>query len=93
MYSYLILIIFERFIWPIDGTLTGIFTEGQSGPGNEGGFHSPLIFRTGTSMMKFNILSKTPLWGNVMINKISKGIIISVFDSHWELYTFDFVLS
>ena len=42
-YSYLILIIFNRSIWPINSTLTCTTTSGQSEPisnGKEGVFHS-----------------------------------------------------
>ena len=39
-------------IWPIDGTVTGTTTLGQSGPGsnsNEGVFHIPQSSKMGTS--------------------------------------------
>ena len=39
------------FIWPIDGTLTGTTTLGQSGPksnGNEGVLQLPQSSKTGT---------------------------------------------
>ena len=34
--KYLILIILNRFIWPIDGTLTCTITQGRSGSGSNG---------------------------------------------------------
>ena len=39
----------DSSIWPIDGTLTGMATLGQSGPegnGNEGALHTSQIFRS-----------------------------------------------
>ena len=41
-------------IWPIDETLSGATTPGQSGPesyGNEGTLHIPQSFRVGTSSL------------------------------------------
>ena len=41
-----------QFYWPIDGTLTGTTTPGQSGPGsncNEGVFYIPQSSRIGAS--------------------------------------------
>ena len=41
----------NKFIWPIDGTLTGITTSGQSGAESNGHkevLHSPQISRTET---------------------------------------------
>ena len=50
---------FKTSIWPIDGTLTGITTPGQSGPENDRNermLYTPKSSRTGASLPDLNSL-------------------------------------
>ena len=56
-----------RSVQPIDHTLTGTITPGQSGPGSNGDlgvfFYDLQIFRIGAYQMQFSVVSRTPFFG------------------------------
>ena len=65
---------------PIDGTLEGTNTPGQSGPGSsddEGVLHIPQTSRTGTSPSEFNVIPRTK-WSVARHGLLSHRLLVPI---------------